>query len=111
MTTGGTYAGKISSPFNGVALYANGDNAAYNQYFALSTHNFSVRGASSNDATARVDLQIGGTTVGSFYFTGTTPTVQTLTNVTHATGGQEIKLIVSTDNGTGDVILDYLEIS
>lgn len=109
MTVGGTYAGKISSPFNGVALYANGDYAAYNQYFAFSSHSFSVRGASNNASTARVDLQIGGTTVGSFYFTGTTPTVQTLSNIAHATGNQEVKLILSTDNGTWDAYVDYLE--
>ncbi|MFC4307273.1 carbohydrate-binding protein [Cohnella boryungensis] len=111
MTVGGTYAGTISSPFNGVALYANNDYASYNQYFAYSTHNISVRGASNNSGTARVDMLIGGTTAGSFYFTGTTPTVQTLYNVTHATGGQEVKLIVTTDNGTWDVFVDYVEYS
>jgi len=111
MTLGGTYAGKIGSPFSGVALYANNDYAAYNQYFAYATHTFSLRGASSNAGTARVDLQIGGTTVGSFYFTGTTPTVQTLSNVTHPTGAVEVKLIVTTDSGTWDAYLDYLEVS
>lgn len=84
MTISGTYAGKITTPFSGVALYANNDAASFNQYYANSTHNFSVRGASNNSATAIVDLQIGGTTVGSFYFTGTTPSVQTLSNVPHA---------------------------
>ncbi|WDM24150.1 carbohydrate-binding protein [Paenibacillus polymyxa] len=109
MTLGGTYAGKISSPFNGVALYANDDYSAYTQYFANSIHSISVRGASNNSSTARVDLQIGGTTVGSFYFTGTTPTVQTLSNITHVTGNQEVKLIVTTDNGTWDAYVDYLQ--
>ncbi|MBO3287462.1 carbohydrate-binding protein [Paenibacillus sp. FSL M8-0228] len=109
MTLGGTYAGKISSPFNGVALYANDDYSAYTQYFANSTHSISVRGASNNSSTARVDLQIGGTTVGSFYFTGTTPTVQTLSNITHVTGNQEVRLIVTTDNGTWDAYVDYLQ--
>ncbi|WP_438434990.1 carbohydrate-binding protein [Gorillibacterium sp. sgz500922] len=109
MTLGGTYAGKISSPFSGVALYANQDSAAYSQYFAYPNHNFSLRGASSNSGTARVDLKIGGTTVGSFYFTGTTPTVQTLPNVVHGTGNQELSLTVTTDNGTWDAYVDYLE--
>ncbi|MDQ0050608.1 arabinoxylan arabinofuranohydrolase [Paenibacillus polymyxa] len=109
MTLGGTYAGKISSPFNGVALYANDDYSAYTQYFANSTHSISVRGASNNSSTARVDLQIGGTTVGSFYFTGTTPTVQTLSNIIHVTGNQEVRLIVTTDNGTWDAYVDYLQ--
>ncbi|MBD3919913.1 carbohydrate-binding protein [Paenibacillus sp. PR3] len=109
MTIGGPYGGKVSSPFNGGVFYANNDYASYNQYFAFSTHTFSLRGASSNTSTARVDLQINGTTVGSFYFTGTTPTVQTLSNVSHATGPVEVKLIVTTDNGTWDVYVDYLE--
>ncbi|CCC85282.1 arabinoxylan arabinofuranohydrolase [Paenibacillus polymyxa M1] len=43
---GGTYAGKISAPFDGVALYANAEYASYSQYFANSMHNISVRGAS-----------------------------------------------------------------
>ncbi|WP_338556819.1 carbohydrate-binding protein [Paenibacillus sp. KS-LC4] len=111
MTLSGTYAGVISSPFNGVALYANDDSSTYTQYFANPTHHFSVRGASNNSGTARVDLKIGGTTVGSFYFTGTTPTVQTLSNITHGTGNQEISLLVTTDNGTWDAYVDYLEIT
>lgn len=109
MTTGGSYAGKITSPFGGVALYANNDYCSYNQYFAYATHSFSLRGCSSNSGTARVDLQIGGNTVGSFYFTGTTPTVQTLTNVSHGTGNQEIKLVVTTDSGSWDAYVDYLQ--
>lgn len=108
MTLSGPYAGKTSSPFNGVALYANNDSASFTQNFTSSTHSFSLQGASSNGGTARVDLQIGGTTVGSFYFTGTTPTVQTLPNITHATGNQEVKLIVTTDIGTWDVYSDFL---
>lgn len=111
MTLGGQYAGVVSSPFNGVALYGNNDYAAYNQYFGFPTHQFSVRGASNNNNTARVDLVIGGVTAGSFYFTGTEPTVQTLTGITHATGNQEIKLVVTTDNGTWDAYIDYLEYS
>ena len=111
MNLGGSYAGKTTSPFNGVSLYGNNDYCAYNQYFGNSTHNFSVQGSSSNNSTARVDLQIGGKTVGSFYFTGTTPKVQTLSNISHGTGNQEIKLITTTDNGTWDVSVDYLQIS
>ncbi|WP_203457058.1 carbohydrate-binding protein [Paenibacillus tepidiphilus] len=109
MTLSGTYAGKITSPFNGVALYGNNDAGSFSQYFAYDTHTLSIRGASSNASTARVDVQIGGTTVGSVYFTGTTPTVQQLTNVVHGTGAQDVKLIVTTDNGTWDAYVDYIE--
>ncbi|MCL6589608.1 MAG: endo-1,4-beta-xylanase [Firmicutes bacterium] len=111
MTLSGTYAGKISSPFSGVALYANNDACYYTQYFANSVHSFSVRGCSNNSSAARVDLRIGGQTKGSFYFTGTTPTVQTLSNISHGTGNQEVRLTITTDNGTWDAYVDYLQIN
>jgi len=110
MTKSGPYAGNISSPFNGVALYANNDLVKYTQNFANGTHNFSLRGASNNSNTARVDLKIGGQTKGSFYFSGTTPAVYTLNNISHGTGNQEIQLVVTTDIGTWDAFVDYLEI-
>ncbi|ASS65388.1 MULTISPECIES: polysaccharide deacetylase family protein [unclassified Paenibacillus] len=111
MTRGGQYASTISSPFSGVALYANNDLVKYTQNFTSGTHTFSLRGASSNSAMARVDLKIGGVTKGSFYFGGSSPAVYTLSNVSHGTGNQEIQLVCTTDNGTWDVYLDYLEIS
>lgn len=110
MTKSGTYASNISSPFSGVALYANGDSVKFTQYFGLGTHNFSLRGASNNANMARVDLRIGGQLKGTFYFGGSSPAVYTLNNVSHGTGNQEIELIVTADNGTWDAYLDYLEI-
>lgn len=111
MTKSGTYAGNISSPFNGVALYANNDLVKYTQYFANSTHNFSLRGASNNSNMARVDLIIGGQVKGTFYFGGSSPAVYTLNNISHGTGNQEIQLVVTADNGTWDAFIDYLEIN
>lgn len=111
MTKGGQYTGNISSPFNGVVLYANNDMVKYTQYFASGTHNFSLRGASSNSNMARVDLKIGGQTKGTFYFGGSSPAVYTLNNISHGTGNQEIQLVVTADDGTWDVYLDYLEIN
>lgn len=111
MTKGGQYTGTISSPFNGVVLYANNDMVKYTQYFASGTHNFSLRGASSNSNMARVDLKIGGQTKGTFYFGGSSPAVYTLNNISHGTGNQEIQLVVTADDGTWDVYLDYLEIN
>ncbi|MDQ0721040.1 peptidoglycan/xylan/chitin deacetylase (PgdA/CDA1 family) [Paenibacillus sp. W4I10] len=110
MTKGGQYTGNISSPFNGVVLYANNDLVKYTQNFAMSTHNFSLRGASNNANMARVDLKIGGQTKGTFYFGGNNPAVYTLNNVTHGTGNQEIQLVVTADDGTWDIYIDYLEI-
>ncbi|PQP80757.1 xylanase deacetylase [Paenibacillus sp. PCH8] len=111
MTKGGQYAGNISSPFNGVVLYANNDLVKHTQNFATSTHNFSLRGASNNANMARVDLKIGGQTKGTFYFGGSAPAVYTLNNISHGTGNQVIELVVTADDGTWDVYIDYLEIN
>lgn len=110
MTKGGQYASNISSPFNGVALYANNDLVKYTQNFTTGTHSFSLRGASSNSTMSRVDLKIGGVTKGTFYFGDSNPAVYTISNVSHGTGNQEIQLVCTSDNGTWDVYLDYLEI-
>lgn len=110
MTKSGQYTGNISSPFNGVALYANNDSVKYNQYFESGTHSFSLRGASNNDNMARVDLLIGGQYKGTFYYGGSYPAVYTIDNVSHGTGNQEVELIVTADDGTWDAFIDYLEI-
>ncbi|GAA4061769.1 glycoside hydrolase family 11 protein [Amphibacillus indicireducens] len=110
MTLSGTYAGTISSPFSGVALYANNDSVKFNQYFASNNHRFSLRGASNNSNMARVDLKIGGQTLGTFYFGDQYPAVYTIDNVYHGTGNQEVELIVTADDGTWDAYIDYLEI-
>ncbi len=111
MTLSGSYAGKISSPFNGVALYGNGDTASYTQYFGYGTHNFSLRGCSNNSELASVDLYIGGTKKGTFYFGGSYPATYTIQNVSHGTGNQEVKLVCNSDNGTWDVYMDYFQIT
>ncbi|MCR8656504.1 glycoside hydrolase family 11 protein [Paenibacillus endoradicis] len=110
MTKSGQYTGNISSPFTGVALYANNDSVKYTQNFTTGTHNFSLRGASNNSNMAKVDLKIGGQTKGTFYFGGSNPAVYTINNVSHGTGNQEIELVVTSDDGTWDAYIDYLEI-
>ncbi|MCL6605061.1 MAG: glycoside hydrolase family 11 protein [Paenibacillus sp.] len=110
MTKGGQYTSNINSPFSGVALYANNDLVKYTQYFESGTHSFSLRGASNNSNMAKVDLKIGGVTKGTFYFGGSNPAVYTLNNVSHGTGNQEIQLVCTSDDGTWDAYIDYLEI-
>ncbi len=111
MTISGQYAGTISSPFNGVALYANNESASYTQYFAGTTHDFTLTGASNNSSMARVDLVIGGETKGTFYFGDSNVAEYTISNVTHGTGNQKIELIVTADDGSWDAYLDKLTIS
>jgi len=110
MSKSGQYTGNISSPFNGVALYANQDAVSYTQYFANGTHDFTLRGASNGSNMARVDLVIGGQTKGTFYFGDHYPAEYTIRNVSHGTGNQTVKLVVTADNGSWDAYLDYLKI-
>lgn len=110
MTLAGPHAGTISSPFDGVALYANNDSVKFTQYFSSNNHSFSLRGASNNNNMARVDLKIGGQTLGTFYFGDHHPAVYTIDNVYHGTGPQEVELIVTADDGNWDAYIDYLEI-
>ncbi len=111
MTISGQYAGKISSPFNGVALYADNESVSYTQYFEGTTHDFTLTGASNNSNMAKVDLVIGGETKGTFYYGDSNKADYTIKNVTHGTGNQEIKLVVTSDDGTWDAYLDKLTIS
>jgi len=110
MSVNGNYAGKISSPFNGVALYANNESCSYTQYFANGTHDFTLRACSNNSKMARVDLIIGGVTKGTFYYGGSYPAEYTIKNVSHGTGNQKIELKVTADDGTWDINMDYLKI-
>lgn len=111
MTISGTYAGKISSPFDGVVLYANNESCKYTQYFAYDKHNFVLRACSNNSDMASVDLKIGGQKKGTFYFGGSYPAEYTIENVSHGTGNQEIELVVTSDNGSWDINMDYLKVS
>ncbi len=110
MTKSGTYAGTVTSPFNGVVLYANKDAVSFNKYFANNTHDFTLRGASNGNRTAKVDLVINDEKKGTFTFYGTSATEYTLKGITHPTGNINIKLVVSADDGTWDVYLDQLSI-
>ena len=110
MTKSGQYTGNISSPFNGVALYANNDSVKYTQYFASGTHDFTLRGCSNNNNMARVDLKIGGQKKGTFYYGDNYPAEYTIKNVSHSTGNQTVELVVTADDGKWDAYLDYLAI-
>ena len=109
MTKSGQYTGNTNNPFNGVALYANNDKVSFSQYFAYDTHSFTLRGASNNSKTAKVDLVINGQTVGTFSFGNNNPTEYTIQNVKHTTGQVTIELVVTTDDGSWDAYIDYLK--
>jgi len=111
MTIGGQYAGKISSPFSGVALYANNDYCQTgNISFNNTQRTVSVRGCSSNSNTATVVVKMNGYEMGRVTFSGTTPTVKSFT-CTPQSGSYPVQLILVNDNGTWDAYVDYLQIS
>ncbi|MBO4510051.1 MAG: glycoside hydrolase family 11 protein [Lachnospiraceae bacterium] len=108
MTKSGQYTGNISSPFNGVALYANNDAVSTNVNFSSGTNDFTLRGASNGSNMARVDLVIGNQTKGTFYFGDANTAEYTIKNVSHGTGNQTVKLVVTADDGTWDGFCDAL---
>ena len=107
MAKSGPYAGSISYPFEGVALYANDDNVSGKIKFSSGIHDFTLRGNSNGSNIARVDLVIGGQTVGTFTLDNSSSGC-TIENIAHKTGKRTVKLIVTTDNGTWDAFLDCL---
>ena len=110
MTITGQYAGTISSPFTGVALYANDESVKFTHNFTSGTDNFTLRGASDGNNMAKVDLKIGGQTKGTFYFGDANIAEYTIENVSHGTGNQQVELVVTADDGSWDAYLDYLRI-
>jgi len=112
MTKGGKYTGSVSSPFTGVILYANDDKVSFSQNFANNSHTFKVRGASSNNEEAQLQLKIGGTSYGTFKFKGSSATEQSIT-ASHNQSGKTatVELICVNDNDKWDVLIDWIEIS
>lgn len=109
MTLSGQYASKITSPFSGIALYANNDKATTTVNFSSSrNYTFKLRGCGSNNNLASVDLLIDGKKVGSFYYQGTSPWEAPIENVYVSAGSHKIEIVVTSDNGTWDVYADYL---
>jgi endo-1,4-beta-D-glucanase Y len=109
MTVGGPFAGKITSPFGGVAYYGNGDKSdgSITLTNATGVYNVTVNGASTNTSAAQIDLLIDGVKVGTFSFSGTTSSAS-LKSLQIATGttNKAIQLLLSTDTGGNDTYVD-----
>lgn len=112
MTLGGTYAAKCSSPFQGVALYGNGDNAtgAVSLTNGRGVYNIKVTGASNNGTAAGVALYVDGKKMPDMSFSGTTPSVQQVqTKLYLDAPSVEVKLNLENDNGSNDTYIDKIE--
>lgn len=112
MTFGGTYAGMCSSPFQGVGLYTNGDNATgvVNLAKGSGVYNIKVTGASNNGTAAGVALYVGGKKMADMSFSGTAPSVQQVqTKLYQDASSVEVKLNLENDNGSNDTYIDKIE--
>lgn len=112
MTFGGTYAGMRSSPFQGVGLYSNGDNATgvVNLAKGSGVYNIKVTGASNNGTAAGVALYVGGKKMADMSFSGTAPSVQQVqTKLYLDASSVDVKLNLENDNGSNDTYIDKIE--
>lgn len=112
MTKGGKYTGTCSSPFQGVALYGNGDNVTgtVNLTNGSGVYNIKVTGASNNSTTAGVALYVGGKKMADMSFTGTAATVQQVTTKLYLDASSvDVKLNLENDNGSNDTYIDKIE--
>jgi len=115
MALSGPYAGTISAPFSGIALYGNGDKGTTTHAFpdGNGAYELTLRGASNNASAAGVSLYINNEKIKAFSFYGTTPanlqaTVKiTNLNITSITSNT-IELKLETDNGSSDTFLDQI---
>lgn len=110
MTLSGPYAGQVSNPFAGIALYANNDRGTITHNFPSGPgmYQFSIRGASNNSNAAGVTLYLNGTRIRVFTFYGTSPTILEAELKLDGlnTGSNTIALVLETDNGSSDTFID-----
>lgn len=112
MTCGGQYAAKCSSPFQGVALYSNGDNAtgAVSLTKGSGVYKIKVTGASNNGTAAGVALYVDGKKMADMSFSGTEPSVQQVEKKLYLDAPSvEVKLSLENDNGSNDTYIDKIE--
>ena len=110
MEHGGTYAGPVDDKeYSAMGFYINGDycTTSYNFEGTNKKYRMVVKGASSDSSTANVSVYIGGKKVGTVGFAGTTLSEQSFEfKMTEATGNQEIKFLLETDDGSNDTFVN-----
>lgn len=111
MTLSGQYAGPCSSPFQGVALYGNGDNATGEVSLTNGSgvYNIKVTGASNNGTAAGVALYVDGKKMADMSFSGTAPSVQQVQTKLYLESSVDVKLNLENDNGSNDTYIDKIE--
>ncbi len=112
MAKGGSYTSYITSPFGGVALYANNDYCSTNFYFTNipGQYQIEVRGQSSTSTPAIGSIYIGGTKVGDLTFQNSVTVTSLTCNIQTTPNLKEIKITGEKDNGSWDLYIDWIKI-
>ncbi|WP_299259391.1 glycosyl hydrolase family 8 [uncultured Aquimarina sp.] len=110
LSIGGLYAGTIDSPFNGVGFYGNGDKAEGSLSLSVlpGLYKVEIRGASSNNSEANINLTIGDTNAGSFSFSGASISNSSREITIIESNPLDFSLELITDNGSNDTFLDRI---
>lgn len=111
MTTSGRYAGTVSSPFSGIALYANADQGEISQPFADGDGYYliTLTGASNNSSAAGVSLYINGVKIKAYTFYGTAASnIEATVTLSGLSQSNTVTLILETDNGSSDTYIDKI---
>lgn len=105
----GPYAGMIDSPFDGVGFYGNGDKAegSINLSTLPGLYKVEIRGASSTDTEAKINLNIGDN-VSSFSFSGTSVSNSSREISIIGSNPLNFSLELISDNGSNDTFLDRI---
>lgn len=112
MSLSGPYAGLINNPFNGVGLYASGDNSKVNFTFQTipGQYRIDVKGRSSTTTPALVTVYLDSLKIGAVTLPNTTGISSITFETTTSPLTKEIRLSGELDNGSWDVQLDWIEI-
>ena len=114
MAKAGPYSANVTSPFQGVGLYANDDAVSFSFTFPSipGVYRIEATGASSSTSTARVELLLNTDSRAIFGFSGTALQVEAaeLSLRVGAAETQTLTLRATGDDGSWDVYIDHVEI-
>lgn len=102
---------EANGKFPGALLYQNGDAVSLLHRFpSAGRYLFTLRGASNNRSRAGITVFVDSVASGTTYFPGPEPTAErVLVDINHP-GPAKVELVVTTDIGESDTLLDSLAI-
>ncbi len=114
-TFSGEYADSITSPFGGVALYADDDAVNFRVEFPIvpGEYRIDIAGASSDSATATANVLLESEMIGTLSFGSTSRSVQSI-DVDVLRGSlstQTLSIVAVGDDGSWDLFIDQVEVT